>query len=66
VLVYRAGPNPGHRAVAELEAIGVVKAVITQNVDGLHQKAGSRNVVELHGRPRGAEPPLPVRRRGDP
>jgi NAD-dependent deacetylase len=49
VLVYRAGPNPGHRAVAELEAIGVVKAVITQNVDGLHQKAGSRNVVELHG-----------------
>ena len=48
-LVYRAGPNPGHRAVAELEAIGVVKAVITQNVDGLHQRAGSRNVVELHG-----------------
>jgi NAD-dependent deacetylase len=46
-LVYKAGPNPGHRAVAELEAIGVVKAVITQNVDGLHQRAGSRNVVEL-------------------
>jgi len=48
-LVYRSGPNPGHRAIAELEAIGVVKAVITQNVDGLHQRAGSRNVVELHG-----------------
>jgi len=48
-VVYNAEPNPGHRAIAELEALGVVKAVITQNVDGLHQKAGSRNVVELHG-----------------
>ncbi len=48
-VVYRAEPNPGHRAIAELETIGVVKAVITQNVDGLHQRAGSRNVVELHG-----------------
>jgi NAD-dependent protein deacetylases, SIR2 family len=48
-VVYRAEPNPGHRAIAELEALGVVKAVITQNVDGLHQRAGSRNVVELHG-----------------
>ncbi len=48
-VVYRAEPNPGHRAISELETIGVVKAVITQNVDGLHQRAGSRNVVELHG-----------------
>ncbi len=48
-VVYKAEPNPGHRAISELEAIGVVKAVITQNVDGLHQRAGSRNVVELHG-----------------
>ena len=48
-VVYRAEPNPGHRAIAELEALGVVKAVITQNVDGLHQRAGSRDVVELHG-----------------
>lgn len=48
-LVYNAKPNPGHYAVAELEALGVVKAVLTQNVDGLHQRAGSRNVVELHG-----------------
>jgi len=48
-VVYKAEPNPGHRAISELEAIGVVKAVITQNVDGLHQRAGSRDVVELHG-----------------
>ena len=48
-VVHRAAPNPAHYAIAELEALGVVKAVITQNVDGLHQRAGSRNVVELHG-----------------
>ncbi|MCD0448005.1 NAD-dependent protein deacetylase [Actinocorallia sp. API 0066] len=44
-----AAPNDGHRAVAELERRGLVAAVITQNVDGLHQAAGSRRVVELHG-----------------
>jgi NAD-dependent SIR2 family protein deacetylase len=43
-------PNDGHRAVAGLESAGVVTSVITQNVDGLHQAAGSRNVVDLHGR----------------
>ncbi len=42
-------PNDGHRAVAALEAGGLVSGVVTQNVDGLHQKAGSRRVVELHG-----------------
>jgi len=42
-------PNDGHRAVAALEAAGLVVGVVTQNVDGLHQRAGSRNVVELHG-----------------
>lgn len=42
-------PNPAHRALAELEAGGVVSGVITQNVDGLHHAAGSRRVVELHG-----------------
>ena len=42
-------PNPAHRALAELEAGGVVAGVITQNVDGLHHAAGSRRVVELHG-----------------
>ncbi len=48
-LIYSAGPNPAHYALAELERLGVIKAVVTQNVDGLHQKAGSRRVVELHG-----------------
>lgn len=44
-----AAPNPGHRALAELEARGVATGVITQNVDGLHVRAGNRRVVELHG-----------------
>lgn len=44
-----AEPNAAHRALARLEDEGKVTAVITQNVDGLHQKAGSRNVIELHG-----------------
>ena len=44
-----ARPNAGHQALAELEEAGVLVGVITQNVDGLHQIAGSRNVVELHG-----------------
>src|ERR671935_3063166 len=42
-------PNAGHEAIAELERRGLVDVVITQNVDGLHQRAGSTNVVELHG-----------------
>src|SRR5215218_3997800 len=48
--VGTARPNAGHRALAALEAGGVVEAVITQNVDGLHSEAGSRNIVDLHGR----------------
>ncbi len=44
-----ADPNPAHRAVVELERAGRVRAVVTQNTDGLHQKAGSRDVIELHG-----------------
>jgi NAD-dependent SIR2 family protein deacetylase len=44
-----ATPNPGHRALARLERAGLLRGVITQNVDGLHQAAGSRRVVELHG-----------------
>ena len=44
-----AGPNPAHVKLAELERQGKVKAVITQNIDGLHQAAGSRKVLELHG-----------------
>jgi NAD-dependent deacetylase sirtuin 4 len=44
-----AQPNAGHRALASLEGIGVVAGVITQNVDRLHHKAGSRTITELHG-----------------
>ena len=47
--ICAAQPNDGHRALAALEAVGNVAGVITQNVDGLHQAAGSRSVVELHG-----------------
>lgn len=46
----RALPNPGHRALAALEAEGVLRGVITQNVDGLHRAAGSEAVIDLHGR----------------
>jgi NAD-dependent SIR2 family protein deacetylase len=46
----RAQPNAGHRAVAALEHAGVLRGVITQNVDGLHRAAGSRAVIDLHGR----------------
>ncbi|HDN95870.1 MAG TPA: NAD-dependent deacylase [Thermoplasmatales archaeon] len=42
-------PNPAHYALAELEKEGILKAVITQNIDNLHQKAGSKNVIEFHG-----------------
>ena len=49
-LVFKdAEPNPAHLKLAELEKAGKLKAVITQNIDGLHQKAGSVNVLELHG-----------------
>ena len=45
----QAQPNPGHYALAELEALGILKCVITQNIDGLHKKAGSKRVLEYHG-----------------
>ena len=45
----RAEPNAAHRALARLEERGTLRAVITQNIDGLHQAAGSRRVLELHG-----------------
>ncbi len=49
-LVFKdAEPNPAHLKLAELEKVGKLKAVITQNIDGLHQKAGSKEVLELHG-----------------
>ena len=44
-----AEPNAGHRALAELERRGLVEAIVTQNVDGLHQRAGAHEVIEVHG-----------------
>ena len=49
MLYLDAQPNAAHKKLAEWEAQGKLKAVITQNIDGLHQKAGSKNVLELHG-----------------
>lgn len=48
--LHRARPGIAHTALAQLEVEGLVAGVITQNVDGLHQKAGSRRVIDLHGR----------------
>ena len=48
-MLTSAEPNDGHRAIAELESLGLVKAVITQNIDLLHTRAGSEDVVEVHG-----------------
>jgi NAD-dependent SIR2 family protein deacetylase len=45
----RAEPNTGHRAVARIQQAGLLRGLVTQNVDGLHQAAGARDVVELHG-----------------
>src|SRR5499433_3631572 len=47
--VAAAQPNPGHHALAELEAIGVLRCLITQNIDNLHRAAGSCHVAEIHG-----------------
>jgi NAD-dependent SIR2 family protein deacetylase len=47
--IARAQPNAGHRAVAALQQHGLIGGIITQNVDGLHQGAGARDVIELHG-----------------
>ena len=49
ILYLDAKPNPAHKKLAELEKLGKLKAVATQNIDGLHQKAGSKTVYELHG-----------------
>ncbi|RLE54281.1 MAG: NAD-dependent protein deacylase [Candidatus Methanomethylicota archaeon] len=48
-LVYNARPNAGHFALVDLETMGILKCIVTQNVDGLHLIAGSKCVVELHG-----------------
>ena len=49
LLIDGVEPNIAHKKLAELEAAGKLKAVVTQNIDGLHQRAGSRTVYELHG-----------------
>lgn len=47
--IYNAQPNPAHLALAKLEEEGKIKSIITQNIDMLHQKAGSKSVIEMHG-----------------
>lgn len=49
MMVLDAEPNPAHRKLAELEQAGKLSAVVTQNIDGLHQNAGNKTVYELHG-----------------
>ena len=49
-IIAQAKPNEAHRALAQLESLGFVELLITQNVDGLHVAAGSRKVIDLHGR----------------
>lgn len=49
-----AQPNPGHKALAKMEQAGCLQAIITQNIDGLHQEAGSEEVLEIHGHAREA------------
>jgi len=48
-LILTAKPNPAHMGLAELERMGLLSSIVTQNVDGLHQAAGSKNVIEFHG-----------------
>jgi len=49
VAVDQAKPNPGHHALVEMEELGLLKCVVTQNVDNLHGEAGSRSLLEIHG-----------------
>jgi NAD-dependent deacetylase len=48
-LVMNAAPNPAHLALADMEEMGIVREIITQNIDGLHQRAESKTVIEVHG-----------------
>ena len=56
-MLAAAEPNEGHRALASSSARGLVEAVVTQNIDRLHERAGSRDVVEVHGSIRSASCP---------
>ncbi len=47
--IFNAAPNPAHAGLAKLEKSGNIKSIVTQNIDALHHKAGSKNVIELHG-----------------
>lgn len=47
--IFKAKPNQGHKALARLQELGKLDGVMTQNIDGLHQRAGTENVIELHG-----------------
>jgi NAD-dependent deacetylase len=47
--LFAARPNPGHRALAKLEKLGLIKKIITQNIDDLHQRAHAKEVIEVHG-----------------
>jgi NAD-dependent deacetylase len=49
IILDKAKPNPAHTGLVDLEQMGILKTVITQNVDGLHQMAGNRDVIEFHG-----------------
>jgi len=51
-ILKKARPNRAHLALAELESLGKLKSIVTQNIDGLHQEAGSTRVIELHGNTR--------------
>ena len=53
-MLLRAEPNPAHDALAQLERLGLVRAIVTQNIDTLHTRAGSREVIEVHGSIRSA------------
>src|SRR3954453_8492568 len=61
-VLTEAEPNPAHVALAELERLGFVRAIVTQNIDLLHERAGSREVVEVHGSIRSATCPACGRR----
>ncbi len=52
---FKAEPNECHKAIAELEGLGYIKTVITQNIDGLHRRAGSQNMLEVHGNTEGGK-----------
>lgn len=48
-MLYKVSPNPAHKAIAQFEEMNYVKCLITQNIDNLHQRAGSKKVIEVHG-----------------